>query len=59
MNKHTNIYQDPHHGGWVCEVLLYPNDPRPEWYRVGTFGSKAAAISAARTPRGGGARVNR
>jgi hypothetical protein len=43
----TNIYQSES-GGWICEVLLYPRDARPEWYRLGVFGTRAAAVAAAR-----------
>ena len=48
MNRNTNVYQDRHSGGWICEVLLYPRDQRPEWHRIGVFGTRAAAVAAVR-----------
>jgi hypothetical protein len=42
--KDENIYQDAHTGGWVCEVLALG-----EWIRLGIFGTRAAALKAARS----------
>jgi len=46
MHRNVNIYQSDS-GGWICEIRLYPNDARPEWYRLGVFGTRAAAVAAA------------
>lgn len=48
MSRNVNIYQDEHSGGWIAEVRLYPNDMRPEWHRIGVFGTRAAAVAAVR-----------
>lgn len=47
MKHIVSIYQSLHHEGWICEILLYPTDARPEWYRIGVFGTRAAAVAAA------------
>lgn len=44
--KDENIYQDRFTGGWICEVLALG-----DWVLIGIFGTRAAAIKAARTPR--------
>lgn len=39
MPKWLNVYRDEHSGGWVREVLV-----GWEWYRVGAYGTRAAAM---------------
>lgn len=39
-----NVFEDEKAGIWYAEVLEYPNDPEAKWMRVGTFGSRKAAI---------------
>lgn len=47
LTKNENLYRDPVGGGWIAEVLLYPNDPDfAEWYKLGTYGSRASAYDA-------------
>ena len=41
MRRNENVFQDPHSGGWVAEVLI---DGR--WILIGTYGSRAAAMKA-------------
>ena len=52
MPKWLNVYQDPHSGGWVREVLALG-----EWSRDGSYGTRAAAMrgtgSAAQPPSEG------
>ena len=43
-----NVYQDANTGGWIVEVVLFPNDERPEIHRLGVYGTKEAALKVAR-----------
>jgi len=40
MPRWLNVYQDAHSGGWVREVFALG-----EWYLVGIYGTRAAAMS--------------
>jgi hypothetical protein len=44
MEMRTNVYQDLHTGGWIAE-FCYKNERK--WIRIGVFGTRAAARSAA------------
>ncbi len=45
----ANIYKDDHTGGWIAEVqgLYDPRYGRREWIRLGTYGTRKAAVKAA------------
>lgn len=50
LRKHENVYQDPHggpHAGWIAELEnTDPERSREHWTRLGTFGTREAAIGA-------------